>query len=384
MAEYVNRGLEPLMLRRLNEKPKILLLFGARQVGKTTLARRLIRNGGWKTLELSGDDLGVVQALSSRDGARLRGLADGYDLVFVDEAQRIPDIGLSLKILHDTLPDLRILATGSSSLDLASRTKEALTGRTWSFTLYSLSQQEILAHEGRYELERQLERDLVFGQYPEPRSYTGDADRAANLRELHASYLFKDILELGGIRYPRKIVDLLKLLAHQVGSEVSFSELGNNLGLSKDTVATYVDLLEKSFILFRLPGYSRNLRSEVTRSLKIYFHDNGIRNAALNDFRPFQDRPDRGELWENFIVSERRKRLSVSDSPASSHFWRLATGAEIDYVEESGGRLSGWEIKLSPTARARRPASWTTAYPEAGWARVDRSNYLDFVAGEEP
>lgn len=383
MAEYVNRGLEPRMLRRLNEKPKILLLFGARQVGKTTLARRLVRNGGWKTLELSGDDLGAVRALSSRDGARLRGLADGYDLVFVDEAQRIPDIGLSLKILHDTLPDLRILATGSSSLDLASRTKEALTGRTWSFTLYSLSQQEILSHEGRYELERQLERDLVFGQYPELRSYAGDADRAAYLRELHASYLFKDILELGGIRYPRKIVDLLKLLAHQVGSEVSFSELGNSLGMSKDTVATYVDLLEKSFILFRLPGYSRNLRSEVTRSVKLYFNDNGIRNAALNDFRPFQDRPDRGELWENFIVSERRKLLSVSESPASSYFWRLATGAEIDYVEESDGHLSGREIKLSPTARARRPASWTTAYPEAGWARVDRSNYLDFVAGTE-
>lgn len=353
-------------------------------MGKTTLARRLIRNGGWKTLELSGDDLGVVHALSSRDGARLRGLADGYDLVFVDEAQRIPDIGLSLKILHDTLPDLRILATGSSALDLASRTKEALTGRAWTFTLSALSQRELLAHEGRYELERQMERDLVFGQYPELRSYSGDADRAAYLRELHASYLFKDILELGGIRHPRKIVDLLKLLAHQVGSEVSFSELGNALGLSKDTVATYVDLLEKSFILFRLPGYSRNLRSEVTRSVKIYFHDNGIRNAALNDFRPFQDRPDRGELWGNFIVSERRKRQSVADSPASSYFWRLATGAEIDYVEDSGGHLSGWEIKLSPTARARRPSSWTTAYPEAGWVRVDRSNYLDFVAGGEP
>jgi len=382
-TSYVSRSLEPLLTRRLSERPKILLLFGAGQVGKTTLARRIIRSANWKALELSGDDLYDVQALSSRDGARLRGLVSGYELLFIDEAQRIPEIGIALKLLFDTIPELRILATGSSSLDLASRTKEALTGRAWSFTLHALSQAEILAHSGRRELDRQLDRDLVYGQYPELRSYDGDAERVAYLKELHASYLFKDVLELGGVRHPRKIVDLVRLLAYQAGSEVSFSELGNSLGMSKDTVASYIDLLEKSFIVFRLPGYSRNLCSEVTRSSKIYFWDNGVRNAAINDFRPFPERPDRGQLWENFIVAERLKRLSAAGTAApGSYFWRLSTGAEIDYIEEAEGRLTGWEIKLSAAARARMPSSWAAAYPEAAWSRIDRLNYLGFVADE--
>jgi hypothetical protein len=241
--------------------------------------------------------------------------------------------------------------------------------------------EELSEGRNRFELERELERDLVYGHYPEVQACASDAERAAFLRELHASYLFKDILEMGGIRQPRKIVDLLRLLAWQVGSEVSFSELATKLGMSKDTVSGYVDLLEKAFVLFRLQPHSRNLRNEVTRSPKIYFIDNGVRNAAIGDFRTFAQRNDQGELWENFIVAERRKRLAASGKGIEARFWRLHTGAEIDYVEESEGRLRGWEIKLSPGSRAKMPSSWTEAYPGAAWALIDRSNYLDFITG---
>lgn len=375
----VPRELSGAIARRLETDSRVILLFGARRVGKTTLVKHLLEKKGWKSLEMTGDDISAVEALSSRDGARLKGMAEGFDALFVDEAQRIPEIGLSLKLLHDGLPGLKIIATGSSALDLASKTKESLAGRAWSFTLYPFCRGEIIASEGRFEAERQLERDLVFGTYPEVRLFPGDKDRSDYLRELHASYLFKDILELGGLRHPRKMVDLLKLLAFQVGSEVSFSELGNTLNVSKDTVSSYIDLLEKSFIVFRLSAFSRNLRSEVSRSCKIFFQDNGVRNAAIGDFRPFADRQDRGALWENFIIAERRKRLSLMESEAHSYFWRLATGAEIDYVEESSGKLTGWELKVSPEARARLPKSWTEAYPDASWARIDRSNYLDLL-----
>jgi len=378
---YVAREIEGEMRRRLSEGERIVMLYGARRVGKTTLVRHLVAGEPLRVLELSGDDIAVSDALSSRDTSRLLGMVAGYDIAFIDEAQRIPDVGVGLKIIHDGLPSLKLVVTGSSSLDLASKTREALTGRAWSFSLSPFSVEELSAGRNRFELERDLERDLVYGLYPEVQACGSDSERAAFLRELHASYLFKDILEMGGIRQPRKIVDLLRLLAWQLGSEVSFSELGAKLGMSKDTVAGYVDLLEKAFVLFRLQPYARNLRNEVTRSPKIYFVDNGVRNAAVGDFRAFSLRNDQGGLWENFIVSERRKRLAARGRGVEMRFWRLHTGAEIDYIEESEGALRGWEIKLSPSGKAKAPASWTGAYPQASWALVDRSNYLDFITG---
>jgi predicted AAA+ superfamily ATPase len=271
-----------------------------------------------------------------------------------------------------------MLVTGSSALDLASNTREALTGRTWSFQLHPFSYRECLALRNSFEQDRRLERDLVFGLYPEVQAYEGDADREAYLRELHAAYLFKDLLEMGGLRQPRKLVDLVRMLAYQVGSEVSNTELGTALGLSKDTVASYVDLLEKAFIIFRLQGFSRNLRNEVTRNGKIYFHDLGVRNVAIADFRPFSGRQDQGALWENFLVAERRKRQL---SGVEAHFWRLSSGAEVDYVEVEAGGLRAFEFKLSPKARAKAPASWVEAYPGAPWQKIDRENYLPFIAG---
>lgn len=374
---FVEREIHAALRGRLDEGRKVLLVFGARQVGKTTLARRIMAETPYRALELTGDDAITAGLLSSRDATQLDGLVAGYELLFLDEAQRIQEVGLVLKLLHDRHPDLRILVSGSSALDLASRTREALTGRTWSFQLHPFSFRECLSLRNLHEQDRRLERDLVFGFYPEVQTLEGDADREGYLRELHAAYLFKDLLEIGGLRHPRKLVDLVKLLAHQVGSLVSFSELGTILGMSKDTVANYVDLLEKAFIVFRLPGFSRNLRNEITRNEKIYFYDLGVRNVAISDFRPFQARQDQGALWENFLVAERRKRLRPG---VEGRFWRLHTGAEIDYVELEGpGGIRGYEFKLSPGARAKEPARWREAYPDASWERVDRSNFSEFV-----
>ncbi len=375
---FLDREIHTPLRQRLEEGGKVIMIFGAQQVGKTTLARHVLRELPFRTLELTGDDAIVSAALASRDSVRLDGLVAGYELVFVDEAQRIPDVGLALKLLHDRHPGLRLLVSGSSALDLASRTREALTGRTWTFQLHPFSYRECLAVRNPFEQDRRLEADLVYGLYPEVQALEGDADRAGFLRELHAAYLFRDLLEMGRLRNPRKLVDLLRLLAYRVGSEVSCNELGTSLGMSKDTVANYIDLLAKAFIIFRLPGFSRNLRNEVTRNDKIFFQDLGVRNAAIGDFRPFSARQDQGALWENFLVAERRKRLPPG---AEGRFWRLSSGAEVDYVEVEAQNLRAYEIKLSSKARAKAPAKWLETYPEAAWHRVDRGNYLEFVAG---
>ena len=373
---FLDREIHAPMIHRLKEGGKVLLLFGARRVGKTTLARHLLRELPYRTLELTGDDAVVSELLESRDAVRLDGLVSGYGMVFLDEAQRIPDVGLALKLLHDRHPDLRLLVSGSSALDLASRTREALTGRTWSFHLHAFSYHECMAIRNAFEQDRRLEQDLIYGLYPEVQAYPGESDRAAYLRELHAAYLFKDLLEMGGVRHPRKLADLVRLLAYQIGSEVSLTELGTSLGLSRDTVGHYVDLLEKAFIVFRLQGFSRNLRNEVSRNCKIYFHDLGVRNVAISDFRPFSARQDQGALWENFLVSERLKRQLPS---VESRFWRLHSGAEMDYVEVEGENLRAFEFKLSPKTRAKIPASWAEAYPTAPWQKIDRGNYMNFI-----
>lgn len=374
---FLDREIQAAFEARLVEGRKVLLLFGARQVGKTTLVRRVIQSLPYRVLEVTGDDAVVSNLLASRDSVRLEGWVSGYEALFLDEAQRVPDVGLALKLLHDLHPDLRIVATGSSALDLASRTREALTGRTWTFHLHPFSFKECLALRNAHEQDRRLDRDMVYGFYPEVQALEGDADKAAYLRELHAAYLYKDVLELGGLRHPRKLVDLVRLLAYQVGSEVSFSELGTALGLSKDTVAHYIDLLEKAFVIFRLQGFSRNLRNEVIRNDKIYFHDLGVRNVAIGDFTPFENRRDQGALWENFLVAERLKRRPAG---VEGRFWRLHTGPEVDYVELKGEKLQAFEFKLSPSARAKAPARWLEAYPDAPWRKIDRGNYIPFIA----
>jgi len=335
---------------------------------------------GKRAIMINGEDPRVQELWSSRDLRRIQGQIAGIDLVCIDEAQRIPNIELSLKLLYDEGFPGSLLVTGSSSLDIARTAKEALTGRTWTHTLYPIAFSELRHTMTAFELDGLMPEKLVLGLYPALFSMASKADKVAHLLELSSAYLYKDVLELGGIRNPRKLRDLLRLLAYQVGSEVSYQELGRQTSMSADTVISYIDLLEKAFVLFRLGGYNRNLRKEVSRKEKVYFCDNGIRNALIDDFKDWELRPDKGALWENFLVSERRKVNDYRGWHGGSWFWRTHTGAELDYIEESDGRLSSFEFKLSKRP-AGPPASWRAAYPEASFEGIDRHTYLGFIGG---
>ena len=364
--------------QRLTDSDKIIVLYGPRQVGKTTLVRELIRDLPYKSLSVNADELLYQTVLSSRDLAQMKLLVEGYDLLFIDEAQRIPDVGINLKILHDALPSLKIITTGSSSFELANRTKEALTGRTWTYELFPISLGELQQQQNAFALQQRLDELLRFGSYPDTLQLPNAADKARYLRELSSAYLYKDILEMASIRYADKLRKLLQLLAFQVGSEVSPNKLANALGMSKDTVNTYIDLLEKAFVIFRLSAFSRNLRKEISKMDKIYFYDLGIRNVLIDNFQPLDLRADTGALWENFLIVERRKRNAYSDQFASTYFWRTYTGAELDYVEEQDGQLAGYEFKLS-SKTAKEPASWAATYPGASFQVINRTNFLPFV-----
>lgn len=374
----ITRALLPILTDRLLNSSKILLLYGPRQAGKTTLIKQVLAGSVLRKLEINADEQWYHDVLSSRDLNQLRLLVEGYDLLFIDEAQRIPDIGLNLKILRDGLPQLKIIVTGSSSFELANRTQEPLTGRTWTYTLFPIATTELRAQHNPFELRQLLDQQLIYGAYPEIFSLPNQQDKVQYLRELSTAYLYRDVLEMANLRYPDKLRKLLSLLALQVGAPVSLNELGNTLQMSKDTVAHYLDLLEKAFVVFRLSGFSRNLRKEVVKMDKVYFYDLGIRNAILNNFSPLAARNDTGALWENFLVVERRKRNAYAPSPALPYYWRTYTGAELDYVEDLDGQLAGFEFKLTKKA-PQAPASWVANYPGASYAGINRDNYLDFV-----
>ena len=364
--------------QRVTDSNKIIVLYGPRQVGKTTLVRELIKELPYRSLAVNADELVYQTVLSGRDLAQMKLLVAGYELLFIDEAQRIPDVGINLKILHDALPDLKIIATGSSSFELANKTKEALTGRTWTYELFPISLGELSQQENTFALQQRLGELLRFGSYPDTLQLPNAADKAQYLRELSLAYLYKDVLEMASIRHADKLRRLLQLLSFQVGSEVSPNELGNALGMSKDTVNTYLDLLEKAFVIFRLSGFSRNLRKEVSKMGKIYFYDLGIRNVLIDNFQPLDLRTDVGALWENFLVVERRKRNAYTNQFANAYFWRTYTGAELDYVEEANGQLTGFEFKFSRKA-AKAPASWLATYPGATFQLVNQTTYMPFL-----
>ena len=372
------RALQPVIQARLANSAKIILLYGPRQVGKTTLVRQILADLPLRKLEINADEQRYTDVLSSRDLPQLRQLVAGYDLLFIDEAQRVPEIGLNLKILREGLPNLKIIVTGSSSFELANRTQEPLTGRTWTYTLFPIATTELRAQYNPFELRQLLDQQLIYGAYPEVFSLPNQQEKSQYLRELSTSYLYRDVLEMANLRYPDKLRKLLQLLALQVGAPVSLNELGNSLQMSKDTVASYLGLLEKAFVVFRLSGFSRNLRKEVVKMDKVYFHDLGVRNALLNNFSPLTARNDAGALWENFLVAERRKRNAYAPHPALPYYWRTYTGAELDYVEDLDGQLAGYEFKLTKKA-AKAPESWVANYPGASYASINRDNYLDFV-----
>ena len=374
----IERNLKNILNDELFIGKKIVVLFGARQTGKTTLAKDIFENIEGKTLQINADEYRFVDVLSSRDLNKLKLLFEGYEYAFIDEAQRIPDIGINLKIIHDNLPNLKLLVTGSSSFDLANQVKEPLTGRTVTHKLFPISVSELRAQSNPFELQSRLEEFMTYGMYPDIFQYPSSHEKEKYLRELSSAYLYKDILELSAIRNSGKIADLLKMLAFQIGSEVSLSEIGQKLGLSQETVASYIDLLEKSFIIFRLKAFSRNLRKEISKRDKIYFWDLGIRNTLISNFSGFNFRNDIGALWENFIIAERQKYLSYNEKYANSFFWRTYTGAELDYIEENNGELNAFEIKYKKH-RKNAPASWVGNYGN-NFQCITKDNFWEYIS----
>ena len=358
---------------------KALILYGPRRSGKTTLLKSYLASCGLRYRLETGDDVRIRHLLGSGDLKQIVAFAEGFDVVAIDEAQQIPGVGMGLKILVDQLPDLRIIATGSSSFDLAGAVGEPLTGRKRTLTLFPISQMELKQRFNSYDLRQRLEEYLVYGSYPEIVVTEGRREKIALLEELVGSYLMKDVLALERIRLSRTLVDLLKLIAFQVGSEVSLTELATQVRLDVKTVGRYLDILEKGFVIVRVGGFSRNLRSEVTSKAKYYFLDNGVRNAVIGQYNLLDTRNDTGALWENFVVAERLKKRSYRGIYGTFHFWRTYDGQEIDYVEERDGGLFGFECKWSSTRRDKPPKKWRDSYPEAQLERVTPDNYLDFV-----
>lgn len=376
----IRRDIEAEVLGRLQDYTKAVIIYGARQVGKTTLCRSVLDHLKLKTLMINADEQRYIDILSSRDSRRLLEFVENYDVLFIDEAQRVADIGINLKILIDAKPKLRILVTGSSSFELANSVSEPLTGRAWTYELYPIACSELRSIWNSYEIKEQLPDRLRWGSYPELFSLPGEDAKQDYLRGLVANYLYKDVLTLGGVKNPDKIHNLLKLIAFQIGGEVSLTELGTQLDMSKETVARYLDILEKSFVIFKLTGFSRNLRKEVTKMNKYYFYDLGIRNAVIDDLHAIASRNDQGQLWENFLICERRKYNGYRKASLAAHFWRVYTGAEIDYVEEGGGHLEGYELKWKKD-RARQPLVWKQTYAQAEWQLINQENWLEFVTG---
>lgn len=373
----IERAYEPLDAHL--QPNKVLIIHGPRRVGKTTLLLRFLERTDLRFKLVSGEDIRVQHILSSQNFQQILAFVEGYQLLAIDEAQAIPNIGMGLKILVDHAPGLRIIATGSSSFELAGQVGEPLTGRKRTLTLYPIAQSELLARHNRFELRERLADWLVFGSYPEVLLAPARAEKAALLTEIAGSYLLKDLLAHERVKSSRTLVDLLRLLAFQVGAEVSLSELATALGIDAKTVQRYIDLLEKAFVLHRLGGFSRNLRQEVVRKAKYYFYDTGIRNALIAQLNPIDQRNDLGALWENFVVVERMKHRGYAPIYANAYFWRTYSQQEIDLVEERDGRLWAYELKWSPRRPARMPSQWREAYPDAAFEVITPDNYLDFV-----
>lgn len=357
---------------------KALLIYGPRRVGKTFLIKRFLSTYEDRYYTGVGEDMTLRELIGSQDVQRIIGAFKGYSLIFIDEAQKIPDIALGLKIMVDHIEDLAIIASGSSSFQLSSQLGEPLTGRYSPLFLFPLAIKELYEQFGGMFIHEHLEEFLIFGTYPEVMQMDNRLDKQEYLLNLRDSYLFKDILELENIRNADKLTDLLKLLAFQIGHEVSLNELGNTLGLAKQTVERYLDLLEKAFVIKKVRGFSRNLRSEISKSSRYYFLDNGIRNALINNFNYISSRNDIGMLWENFLFLERIKKCHYSRIFTNVYFWRTYNREEIDLVEEREGQLWGYEFKWG-SKRPKPPESWLETYKDAHFECISRENFLAFI-----
>lgn len=373
------RAYEPLDSRI--QPNKVLIIYGPRRVGKTTLLHQFLNQTAYRYKLDSGDNMRTQQILGSQDFSLITQYAEGYELIAIDEAQNIPNIGMGLKILVDQIPGIRVIATGSSSFELAGQTGEPLTGRKRTIVLYPLAQMELLSAWNRLELRERLPDFLIYGTYPEVLTAETRQDRIELLTELTQSYLLKDILALDRIKNSRTLLDLLKLLAFQIGSEVSINELANTLGVDAKTVKRYLDLLEQTFVIVRLGAFSRNLRQEITNKAKYYFLDTGVRNAIIANFNSLDMRNDQGALWENFVLMERLKFRAYSGIHGNMYFWRTYQQQEIDFIEERDGTLFAYECKWSEKRKTRVPASWVQTYPGASFEVITPENYQGFVMG---
>ncbi|MCH7401516.1 ATP-binding protein [Belliella kenyensis] len=360
-------------------KGKVILLLGARQVGKTTLLEELLKEINQPSVWLNADEADILEAFTEAKTSTqlIQLIGSNNKLVIIDEAQQIPDIGKKLKLIYDSKAEIQIIATGSSAFDLQNNTAEPLTGRKKTFHLFPLSYQELADSTSRLEAKRLLDTRLIYGSYPDVVNNPGREKEI--LIEIAQSYLYKDILQIDNIRKPSHIDKLLKALAFQIGSEVSYHELAQTVGnIDTATVEKYLDLLEKAYVIFKLPAFSRNLRNEIKKGKKYYFYDNGIRNVLINNFSIPEMRMDKGALWENFLVSERMKSNHYNNRFVNTYFWRTHDKAEIDYIEEEGGILDAFEFKWKDQ-KVRFPASFLQAYPEHRTSLINRSNFEEFL-----
>jgi len=374
---YIDREILPAVLKKLQPN-KVVVISGARRTGKTVLLKEIIKTTDHPFLLLNGEDFNTSMLLSTRSVENYRQLLGSKKYLFIDEAQKIPEIGSILKLMVDELPGLRIAVTGSSAFDLGNLTGEPLTGRKYTFSIFPLSEREFRQTESIKDQPDTLKQRLVFGCYPELVNLEDSSDKKDYLNELVNSYLLKDILAYEGIRQSGKIFNLLRLLAFQTGNEVSYNELGKSLSLSKNTVEKYLDLLSKIFIIHKLEGFSRNLRKEVTKSPKWYFFDNGIRNAIIASYQPVEMRNDIGQLWENYMIGERLKFQHYKHQLANNYFWRTYDRQEIDWIEEKDGMINGYEFKWSENS-VKVPVAWRTAYPEADFTLINKENYSHWL-----
>ncbi len=376
---YIERALTSQFMRKLQPN-KVLVILGARRTGKTVFIKNFIKEQVHEPyILLNGEDMMVQTTLSNRTIENYRLLVGNSRLLIIDEAQKIPEIGLILKLMVDSIDDLKIIVTGSSVFDISNKLGEPLTGRKYTVFMFPFAQLEYSRHENIIETKSRLEERLVYGSYPELIHIKGVEEKQDYLREIVNSYLLKDILEFEGVRNSEKMYALLRLIAFQTGNLVSLEEIGKQLSMSRNTVERYLDLLSKVFVVYKLSGFSKNLRSEITKTSKWYFYDNGIRNTIINNFNKISMRNDVGELWENYILSERIKYQHYTGQLANNYFWRTYEQKEIDWIEEKDGHLAAHEIKWNHEKRPNPPKMWTNAYPDSTFTTINTDNYLEWI-----